>query len=158
MLLVFLWIEPGAFAAEFHFNSRTFSKWQVKNYEQRLKFEVKKDPESGKEYLKITSTDFSDVVGKGKKEDSAFSLISRLLRVMPKKCYSLRINKRSSFDMPDSKGNRGWNHIVWYNMIRGTPLNFLVSFRWSTDKGMSDLMEFICSVLVQCQGLGLLTS
>jgi hypothetical protein len=117
LLLVVLWNADVAFSVEFRFSTKTYEGWEVCNYNEGLRFEIKGDNKTSQEYLRITREEyFLHGLTQGKRVDTAFKLVSPLIEVIPDKVYCLKVRKRSSFDIPSSTVNKGWNHIIWYDM------------------------------------------
>ena len=117
LLPILFWNTAIAFPAEIKFDQKTYQTWKICNYEERLDFKIKKDNGIAEEYLRIRLTELAAFVSaRGDRIDTAFRLISPLIRVASGKVYCLRVKKRCSFDIPFSELSKEWNHIIWYDM------------------------------------------
>jgi len=117
MFALLLWNADVAFSAEFKFDHKIFRRWRVTNYNNSLRFDIKKDSKTFKKYLRITlKQSVASPLESSKKIDTAFKLTSPTVKVMPDRVYYLKVKKRSTFDIPKTKVNRKSNHITWYNM------------------------------------------
>ena len=117
LVSVFLWNADAVFSAEFKFDHKTFRRWRVTNYNNSLRFEIKKDNKKIREYLRISLKELPPYLKEdSKKIDTAFNLTSPLVKVEPDRVYLLKVKKRSNFDIPLKKANKKTSHITWYNM------------------------------------------
>jgi hypothetical protein len=54
LLLIVLWNADVAFSVEFNFNKKTYEGWEVSNYNEESRLEIKGDNKTSREYLRIT--------------------------------------------------------------------------------------------------------
>lgn len=131
-VLVFLLIVLGnaetGFSDDFSFTTKIYQKWEVENYNEELKLEIKKDPKISQEYLRITLRKPEPYeLTKDKRIDTAFKLISPLIKVVSGNAYYIRVKRKGTLDVPYNDMNKRWIYIGWYNMydeeIGKTPLH-----------------------------------